>query len=223
MQAACDRGSNAVHAGASSENQENQPVISSTDRFQRAIDRFDAANAEDPNEDLVNGVAQPRELVYACRMTARLDRYRPDAPEPVRLAARCQHIRRWTSPRADYPDGRDGYRQWRTELARFHASTAAAILRDVGYDDAVVARVESLLRKEQLKAAPDVQLLEDVICLVFLAHCLADFVSKHDDDTLLGVLAKTWRKMSDEGRRAALALELPAAQRALVERAVTSR
>jgi hypothetical protein len=203
--------------------QENQLVISSTDRFQRAIDRFDASNAEDPNQDLVNGVAQPRELVYARRMTACLDRYRPDAPEAVRLAARCQHIRRWTSARADYPDGRDGYRQWRTELARFHASTAAAILRDVGYDDALVARVESLLRKEQLKADPDVQLLEDVICLVFLAHYLADFVSKHDDDTLLGVLAKTWRKMSDEGRGAALALDLPAVQRALVERAVTGR
>ena len=198
-------------------------MVSSSDRFQRAIDRFDAANAEDPNEDLVNGVAQPRELVYARRMTARLDRYRPDAPEPVRLAARCQHIRRWTSARADYPDGRDGYRAWRTALARFHALTAAAILRDVGYDNAVVARVESLLRKERFKADPDVQLLEDVICLVFLAHYLVDFVSKHDDDTLLGVLAKTWRKMSDEGRRAALALELPAAQRALVERAVTSR
>lgn len=194
----------------------------STDRFQRAIERFDTANAEDPNEDLVDGVAQPRELVYARRMTACLDRYRPDAPVPVRLAARCQHIRRWTSARADYPDGRDGYRQWRTELARFHASIAAAILRDVGYDAAVIARVESLLRKERLKADPDVQLLEDVICLVFLEHYLAAFVSKHDDDTLLRVLARTWRKMSDEGHRAALALELPPGLGALVERAVAT-
>ncbi len=197
-------------------------MISSSDRFQRAIDRFDAANAEDPNEDLVNGVAQPRELVYARRMTARLDRYRPDAPEPVRLAARCQHIRRWTSARADYPDGRDGYRTWRMALARFHALTAAAILRDVGYDNAVVARVESLLRKERLKADPDVQLLEDVICLVFLAHYLADFVSKHDDDTLLGVLAKTWRKMSDSGRSAALTLDLAPEVAASVGRAVAA-
>ncbi len=194
----------------------------STDRFQRAIDRFDNANAEDPNQEVVDGVARPRELVYARRMTARLDRYRPDAPEPVRLAARCQHIRRWTSARTDYPDGRAGYRQWRTGLARFHASTAAAILREVGYDDALIARVESLLRKEQLKADPDVQLLEDVICLVFLEHYLTDFAPKHDEDTLLGVLAKTWRKMSEEGRQAALALELPAVARALVERAVAS-
>ena len=196
--------------------------MTATDRFQLALDRFDAANAEDPNQDLVDGVQHPRELVYARRMTARLDRYRPNASEPVRLAARCQHTRRWVSARIDYPDGRGGYRQWRTELARFHASTAATILREVGYDDALVARVESLLRKEQLKADADAQLLEDVICLVFLEHYLADFAPKHDDAMLLGVQSKTWRKMSDQGRREALALELPAALRSLVERAVSS-
>ena len=196
--------------------------MTTTDRFRRAGERFDAANAEDPNRELVDGVAQPKELVYARRMTACLDRFRPDAPEAVRLAARCQHIRRWTIPRADYPAGRDGYRRWRMDLARFHASTAAAILRGVGYRDDVVARVESLLRKERLKADPDVQLLEDVICLVFIEHYLADFAPKHDDETLLGVLRKTWRKMSDAGQRAALALDLPANVRALVERAVAS-
>ena len=182
------------------------------DRFRRAVERFDAANGEDPNQ----------ELVYARRMTARLDRFRPDASEAVRLAARCQHIRRWTIPRTDYPAGRDGYRRWRTELARFHADTAAAILRDVGYGDEVVARVGSLLRKERLKADPDVQLLEDVICLVFVEHYLAGFAPKHDEETLAGVLRKTWRKMSEDGRRAALALDLPVDLRSLVERAVAS-
>ncbi len=194
--------------------------MTSTDRFRRAVERFDAANAEDPNRERVDGAGQPKELVYARRMTARLDRFRPDAPEAVRLAARCQHIRRWTIPRTDYPAGRGGYRRWRTDLARFHASTAAAILRDVGYGGHVVARVESLLRKERLKADPDVQLLEDVICLVFIEHYLAGFAAKHDEDTLAGVLRKTWRKMSEDGHRAALALALPADLRSLVERAV---
>lgn len=192
------------------------------DRFRRAVERFDAANGEDPNRELADGVEQPKELVYARRMTARLDRFRPDAPEAVRLAARCQHIRRWTIPRTDYPAGREGYRRWRTELARFHADTAAAILREVGYGDEVVARVGSLLRKERLKADPDVQLLEDVICLVFVEHYLAGFAPKHDEETLAGVLRKTWRKMSEDGRRAALALNLPADLRSLVERAVAS-
>ena len=192
------------------------------DRFRRAVERFDAANSEDPNRELADGAEQPKELVYARRMTARLDRFRPDAPEAVRLAARCQHIRRWTIPRTDYPAGREGYRRWRTELARFHADTAAAILREVGYGDEVVARVGSLLRKERLKADPDVQLLEDVICLVFVEHYLASFAPKHDEETLAGVLRKTWRKMSEDGRRAALALDLPEKVRSVVERAVAS-
>ena len=192
----------------------------SSDLFQRAIQRFDAANGEDPNREVVDGVEQPKELVYADRMTACLDRFRPDAPVAVRLAARCQHIRRWTSPRADYPEGRDGYRRWRTDLARFHATTAAAILRTVGYDDATVARVEALLRKERLKTDLDVQLLEDVICLVFLEHYLSDFVPTQDEEKLVVVLRKTWLKMSDNGRRAGLALDLAPDLRVLVERAV---
>ena len=192
------------------------------ERFDRAIERFDAANREDPNREVADSVEQPKELLYACRMTAALDQFCPHASEPVRLAARCQHIRRWTIPRTDYPDGRDGYRRWRTNLARFHASTAGAILRDVGYDDATVARVESLLRKERLKSDPDVQLLEDVICLVFLSHYLPDFVPKQDEATLLGVLRKTWPKMSDDGRRAALALDLAPDLRALIARAIAS-
>ena len=196
------------------------PVASPFDRFQQAIERFDAANGEDPNRVVVDGVEQPKELVYAGRMTACLDRFGPDAPEAVRLAARCQHIRRWTMPRADYPAGRDGYRRWRTDLARFHAATAAAILREVGYDDATVARVEALLRKERLKTDPDVQLLEDVICLVFLEHYLFDFVPKQHEEKLVGVLRKTWPKMSDDGRRAALALDLAPDLRRLVARAV---
>lgn len=192
------------------------------DRFRRAVERFDAANAEDPNRERVDGAEQPKELVYARRMTARLDRFRPDAPETVRLAARCQHVRRWTIPRAGYPAGREGYRRWRADLARFHAETAAAVLRGVGYPDDVVGRVEALLRKERLKADPDAQLLEDVVCLVFLEHYLAGFAPKHDDEKLAGVLRKTWRKMSDAGRRAALALDLPPDLRSRVEAAAAS-
>ena len=193
-----------------------------SDRFQKAVERFDAANREDPNREVAEGVEQAKELLYARRMSACLDRFCPDAPEVVRLAARCQHIRRWTIPRTDYPEGRNGYRRWRTDLAWFHAWTAAAILREVGYDDTTVVRVEALLRKERLKTDPDVQLLEDVICLVFLEHYLSDFVPKHDEETLLRVLRKTWPKMSADGRRAALDLDLAPDLRALVARAVGS-
>lgn len=190
------------------------------ERFEQAIARFDRANAEDPNLERVDGVDAPKELVYARRMSERLALFAPDASEPLRLAVRSQHIRRWTIPRAGFPEGRDGYREWRTRLAAFHAGTAGAILRDLGYGDDVVARVESLLRKERLKADADAQTLEDVACLVFLEHQAAAFASQHDDAKVLGILRKTWRKMSERGRAAALDLELAPAVRALVERAV---
>ncbi|MXZ70545.1 MAG: DUF4202 domain-containing protein [Acidobacteria bacterium] len=194
------------------------PLSDTSTRFRDAILRFDAANAEDPNTEVDGGVPQPKELVYANRMTAALHRFAPDAPETVRLAARCQHIRRWTIPRGDYPEGRAGYRQWRTDLAAFHADTAAEILRGAGYDKRTIARVQALVRKDRLKADPDVQLLEDVICHVFLTHYLADFAAKHDDDKVADILRKTWRKMSDDGRAAVTSLELPEAVRSLVAR-----
>ena len=192
------------------------------DRFRAAIERFDRANADDPNVETVDGVARPKELVYADRMTAALERFGPQASEAVRLAARCQHIQRWTIPRSTYPPGRDGYRTWRTDLARFHAETAGAILRDVGYDTAMVDRVQALLRKERLKADREVQLLEDVVCLVFLEHYLAAFASEHDEPKLVDVLRKTWRKMSDDGHRAALALDLSPELRAIVMKALSA-
>ena len=188
-------------------------------RYQTAVARFDAANAEDPHRERADGVEQPRELVYARRMTATLYSFAPDAPEVVRLAARCQHIRRWTIPRADYPDGRDGYRRWRTDLAGYHAKTAGAILRDVGYGDDTVARVGALLRKERLKADPEVQLLEDVACLVFLQHYLPAFAPRQDEAKLDGILRKTWGKMSARGQAAALRLDLEPNLRQLLSRA----
>ena len=193
----------------------SDPGAADAERLRQALACFDRANAEDPNCEADGGAEQPRELLYARRMTARLERFDPDASEAVRLAARCQHIRRWTVPRNTYPDGRDGYRRWRTDLARFHADTAAAILREVGYGDDTVARVGALLRKERLKADPEVQLLEDVACLVFLEHYLPAFAPRHDTAKLTGILRKTWRKMSPRGQAAAFKLDLdPALQRA---------
>ena len=179
------------------------------DRFDRAIAAFDAANAEDPHREVEGGRERPKELVYAERMTAMLARFAPDASEPLRLAARCQHIQRWKIPRGDYPMTRPGYHQWRNRLRDFHADLAAKILRESGYDDATIARVRSLIRKEALKSDADAQALEDVVDLVFLESYLADFVASHgayDETKFADILAKTAKKMSARGREAALML-----------------
>src|SRR5438552_3397658 len=117
-------------------------MLADPERFNTAIARFDAANAKDPNTEVFQGVVYPKELLYAQRMTAWLDKIIPDASEALRLAVRCQHIQRWTIPRHTYPMDRHGYLRWRTTLGRFHADTATAILRDVGYDDATIQRVQ---------------------------------------------------------------------------------
>ena len=139
-------------------------------RLSEAFKQFDQANAEDPNTETVDGTEHPKELLYAQRMTATLEEFAPEASDEVRLAVRCQHIRRWMISRETYPDGREGYRRWRRDLARFHADTAASILGEVGYNLESIDRVSALLRKERLKSDPEVQLLEDVACLVFMTH-----------------------------------------------------
>lgn len=196
-------------------------MIQDPARFALAICKLDEANAQDPNRVIVDGQERPKELLYSEHMTAWLARLAPDASEAVRLAARGQHLRRWEIPRADYPEGRRGYLQWRTRLYAFHAECAAGILREAGYDEATVARVGDLLRKHGLRTDPEMQLLEDVICVVFLDHYFSDFARRHPAEKTVEILRKTWSKMSARGREAAGGLDLPAADRLLVERALS--
>ena len=128
---------------------------------------------------------------------------------------------RWASPRSDYPMDKAGYKQWRTDLYKFHAKTAAEILQQVGYNEETISRVETLLQKKRLKLDADVQLLEDVICLVFLENYFADFSQQHDEEKLIGIVRKTWRKMSPQGQQAALALDFSPEDVTIIEKTVT--
>ena len=171
-------------------------TIADQARFERAIALFDAANAEDPNQDQ----GQPKELLYARRMTGMIVRYAPDASEVAQLAVRAQHIRRWTVPRSSYPMTKEGYHAWRTGLYKFHAETAGELMRQAGYDDAMIDRVKAAVGKRGLKVNPDTQMMEDVTDLVFLEHYMLDFAGKHADyseEKWLEIVRKTWKKMSE--------------------------
>ncbi len=189
-------------------------------RFEEAIAAFDGLNEEDPNEVVVEGQRYPRELLYAQRMTDCLMQFKPDASEALKLAARSQHIQRWKIPRSEYPMTRVGYKRWRNQLMHFHADTAGNIMEKVGYDAESIEQVQNLLKKRGLQSNPDAQTLEDVICLVFLENYAADFAAKHEEEKMLDILRKTWKKMSAQGHAAALALSLPAPVQQLVEKAL---
>lgn len=186
-------------------------------RLESVYAAIDAANACDPHGCEVGGRREPAELVYGRRMTEALSRFDPAASELLRIAARGQHVERWTSPRNSYPEGRVGYLKWRKDLGDFHARRLGAIMAEAGYDADEAARVGAIVRKERLKLDPEVQTLEDVACIVFLSHYIGDFSTKTDRDKLAGILAKTWRKMSERGQAYAMTLDLPAEIPALLE------
>ena len=189
-------------------------------RLEQTLAAFDAVNAQDPNTEIIHGKAISKELIYSQRMSDQLHKFLPGASEALQLAARSQHICRWKIPRSDYPMDRQGYKKWRLDLAVFHGETAEEILQANGYDKTLIHRVKDLLLKRSLKRDAEVQVLEDVICLVFLEFYLDDFASKHDEAKLIDIIQKTWNKMSDAGHAAALKLPLSNAILNLVTKAL---
>ena len=165
-------------------------------RLQQALAAIDAANAADPKGEA---------LVYGKRMSAELVRLFPAASDVLQIAARGQHVERWLLPRADYPEGKDGYHAWRHEQGRRHGLRVAGIMAEAGYDAEACERVGVLLRKEGIKRDAEVQALEDVICFTFLRWYFSPFAEGREPGALLAIVEKTARKMSDEGRARALA------------------
>ena len=192
-------------------------AMSDDERVERTLAAIDAANAGDPSRD---AGGEPEALVYGRRMSAALTALRPGAGPALRIAARAQHVERWKIPRASYPQGRAGYLRWRADLGRMHAERAAEIARAEGWDEGTVERVAQIVAKKQLRSDEDAQTLEDCACLVFLEHALDAFAREHEDAKVIAILQKTWAKMSEEGRRAALALPLSPRARALVGQAL---
>ena len=178
----------------------------------RAAALIDAANEGDPLA-----------LEHGRRAAAWVQRLDPDADDAQLLAARAHHMRRSAVPRSSYPDGRAGYLRWRRDAKERHAVEVAELLREAGYDDVFVERVQELVRKARLAAGDDAaQVHEDAACLVFLETQLDDLVDQLGDDRAVDVLRKTAAKMSAAGLEAAAALELSPHGRTLLMQAVAA-
>ena len=192
-----------------------------TKRLTAAIDSIDAANALDPNSDIDDhGNPAPKELVYGQRMSKTLHEFAPRSSEHLQLAARAQHIERWTSPRSDFAEGRTGYKKWRANLSLFHAKRAAELTEAAGYEKSDCERVAYLVQKRGIKRDDESQILEDVICLVFLESYFENFANKYSDEKIIDILQKTWAKMSDDGHAAALKISYPPRLLDLIQRAL---
>ncbi len=190
------------------------------DRVQAAWRRFDEENARDPNSQLVAGQRVPKELAYARWLTDWVIQLCPTASEELLLAARCQHLCRWSIPRESFPQTRPGYLRWREELKKFHAAKAGEILRALGFAEAEIGRVQAFNLKKDFPHDPEGRVLEDALCLVFLQHQFSDLANKKPWEKMIEIVRKTWGKMTPAGQQRALELKFTAEEKALLERAL---
>lgn len=183
-------------------------MIRQDERLARVISMIEAVNARDPRMIDIDGRQEPAELVYSQRITATLQRMVAEPSVHLRIAVCGQHIERWTIPRSSYAAGRAGYLSWRRHQRDHQAGRLGEIMAEAGYEPDAIARVGTLIRKENMTRDAEVQTFEDIICVTFLEHYLPDFSARIDADKLAGILAKTWRRMSPHGHEHALKLDL---------------
>ncbi len=178
------------------------------ENYSKAIQLIDKAYQE--NKELVshNDKSYPKEYLYALRMVEMLEKYYPQASEEVYLAARCQHLYRWEIPRNNYPLDRKGYHQWRTFLYTYQANKSEDLLKMSGYGEQSISDIKDMIEKKDLLTNEHSQLLEDVVCLVFLSFYIDEFIEKHhnEEEKLKRVIKNTWLKMSENGHEAALSI-----------------
>ncbi|MGE3621464.1 MAG: DUF4202 domain-containing protein [Acidimicrobiia bacterium] len=190
--------------------------------FDRAVAAIDAANAEDPVSIVVDGVARPKELVHGEMVARWVARLRPGAGEVELLAARAHHLRRWTRPRADYPEGRAGYLRWRRDAARRHAEEVHGLLVAVGCDAGTADRVAALVAKDRHADAGALQANEDARCLVFLQTQFGATIDQLGEDKVVEVVRKTVAKMSPAALALVGELDLDERERRVVAAATGS-
>jgi len=87
----------------------------------------------------------------------------------VKLAVRCQHIRRWEIPRASYPRTPEGYQVWRARLLEHYVAGFVA-----GHPDYGEAKLRDILQKTFRKMSPRGR--NAVPTLIRLPAALAPFV-----------------------------------------------
>ena len=188
--------------------------------FEIAIALIDKKNAEDINSVYLHDAVFSKELLYSKRMSQKLLQFKGDASEELQIAARAQHICRWKIARNEFPMDRVGYLKWRETLKRMHTEITSEILKEVGYPDDFIKRVSFLINKKMIKKDEESQVIEDVICLVFLDYYFEAFSEKHEEEKIITILQKTWKKMSNEGHKFALNLNFSEKSLTLIKKAI---
>lgn len=194
--------------------------MSPSPRLEKVLELIDDYNRRDPRPAPAETGGEAYEFWYSKKLTEWVLRLRPDASDTLRIAARGQHIGRWTSPRSHYPMDRGGYLRWREDLKRFHAKTVTDFMAQAGYAPEEMEIVRQVILKKNFQTNPDAQSIEDGLCLVFLESQFEDLIRKTPEDKMLDIIRKTWKKMSPAGQSLALRIAYPPHQSQLLKKAL---
>lgn len=192
-------------------------------KLDKAFDLFDAYNKQDPRSFTWEGITEPQEYFFAVKLYEWVLKLDPGADEELLLASRSQHIGRWEILREAYPEGREPYLKWRKDLALHHADIAGRLMKEAGYGDETIDRVTQILLKKRIKVDPDVQTMENALCLVFLQLQYEEFRKKYEQEPekIINILRKSLLKMDEKGHRLALTLPYSAKGLDLINEALS--
>ncbi|ODH15723.1 hypothetical protein ACO22_06418 [Paracoccidioides brasiliensis] len=109
-----------------------------------------------------------------------------------------------------------------SEILRLASNLVEEICRSCGYDSDEAERAAALVRKDNMERDEECQVLEDVACLVFLDDQFEKFEREHDEEKIVGILKKTWAKMSEKGHELALQIEMSERAKGLIMKALSS-
>jgi len=168
-------------------------------QYSEAIRQIDDIHNQDPASEIIDGKEIKPELLYSNRMLAILEKVAPDSSLELKLAAKCQHISRWSIPRTTFPMDKKGYYQWRAAVMEHQLEVTTSVLQESGVDDDSIAVIADALKNKADKTNVNASIIEDAACLTFIKWYLVSFAGQFETEKAKAILVKTAKKMSDRG------------------------
>lgn len=168
-------------------------------QYKTAIELIDKVHNQDPNTETIDGMEVKAELLYSNRMLSVLEKVAPDASLELKLAAKCQHISRWSIPRATFSMDKKGYYQWRAAIMEHQLSVTTSVLKQAEINDQSIEIIVDALKNKADKSNINASIIEDTACLTFIKWYLVPFAGQFDAAKAKIILQKTAGKMSTRG------------------------
>jgi hypothetical protein len=169
------------------------------EQYKTATELIDSVHYQDPSTETIDGVEIKAELLYSNRMLAVLEKVAPDASFELKLAAKCQHISRWSIPRATFPVGKKGYYDWRAAIMAHQLNVSTSVLKQAEINDQSIEIIVDVLKNKADKTNQNASIIEDTACLTFIKWYLVPFTGQFDAAKAKIILQKTAGKMSERG------------------------